>query len=411
MSGYFMIASPAGDRLGVFDQVTEGVFAQADARKCPHMVECYWGALDSDHSLEGCEGLVAMVWDKPQADRLRALPFPVVNISNTAGEWVGMANVLSDDGAVGQLVAEHLLKRGYRSFLAIGQSDRNFSKDRMNGFRGAVVSSGGKVLTVELTVNVFQRGWSPARYLSGVWEQIGPMIERLPLEAGIFAVNDWVAWPVLRLLEEKAPERLYTTGLVGVDNMHDSLFDPRKAAGLSSVVPGFRQVGREALDILMDSGGDKAAVAKIRRRCPPEGIVERASSAGPACADPITAKVMRQMWAQLRAGQAVVIEDLARGQQMAPRTLERKFSQYLGRSAREWLATMRIDYARELLCNRSIPIGEVALRCGFADAPALSSAFKKATGMSPRSWRETTTAAPTSGFSPCRTITTRPDLV
>jgi len=331
---------------------------------------------------------MVQVRERQEAQKLRQLNIPVINYSNGTGAWDGIGNVLSNDRAVGQMAARNMLKRGYKRFLGIGQAGRQFSKERLEGFEKEILKAGGEINLIEVTGAVNEGVWSPGRYLEEMWEELGPPIRNLPLEAGLFAASDWLAWPVIRLLENKIPGRLYTSCLIGVDNMHDAMFDPRKTAGLSSVVPGFRQIGRESLAILMSHIEGKQSVETVMRRCPPERIAERASSAGPACADPLTAKILRQMWNRLRAGQEVEIADMARAEGMTARTLERKFSRYLGKSAREWRAAMRIDYAQEMLCERNLHIGEIALRCGYADAPAFSSAFKKATGQSPRAWRE-----------------------
>lgn len=214
-----------------------------------------------------------------------------------------------------------------------------------------------------------------------------PTFRAMEPPVGVFCVNDWLGWAVWRAIERGAPEEFYTTGLVGADNLHGTLFDPARTAGLSSVVPGFHEAGRRGLDVLMDCAGNKKKAARVRVRCKPVGVVERASTAGPACSDPLAALVVRDIWSGLRAGEPVVLGNLAMKRGMTLRTLERKFSSVLGRSAREWLAKMRIDYACELLKNPGAVISEVAERCGFADTPAFSAAFKKAMGRTPRDWR------------------------
>lgn len=385
---YFAVFSNRPNML-VAQWLVEGVFQRAREVNCPQFVETFIGSDIANNKLGGCAGLMAQVRNGEEARALKSFRIPVINYSNSVGRWSGMGNVLSDDVAVGRMAGSYMVSRGYRQFLGIGQVGRQFSAERLRGFRSVVEEKGGKVVLLEVTGVVESTLWSPQRYLEEMWEQLRAPLLNLPLEAGIFAVSDWLAWPLTRLLEERTPERSYTTCLVGVDNMQDAMFDPRKSAGLSSIVPGFRQIGREALDLLMEHRDeDGSAIASVSRRCPPERLMERASSAGPACADPLTAKILRQMWIRLRSGLPIEIEEMARKEGMTTRTLERKFSTHLDMSAREWRATMRIDYARELLRETGRPVGEIAITCGYSDAAAFSSAFKKATGRSPRVWRE-----------------------
>jgi AraC-like DNA-binding protein len=339
-------------------------------------------------SLLYCAGMVMMVWDAESAAQTRRMPFPVVNVSNSSGAWPGMANVQSDDPAVGRLGAELLLGRGYRHFLAIGQAGRVFSTERLAGFAERIAAAGAVPHAVEVTGEVPERPWSPGRYLEQMWEQLGPLIQALPMETGIFAASDWLAWPVLRLLETRAPERLHTSGLLGVDNMHDAFFDPRKSMGLSSILPGFREAGRLSLGLLMQTGAD---ITAVRLRCQPERWIERASTAGPACADPVTARLIRSLWNGVRGERSPPLADLARQNGMSLRSMEHKFQRFLGKSAREYLSELRVDYGKQLLATDRRPIGEVALACGYADAPAFTNAFKRLTGQSPKDWRQAST--------------------
>lgn len=68
------------------------------------------------------------------------------------------------------------------------------------------------------------------------------------------------------------------------------------------------------------------------------------------------------------------------------------FSHLLSRKAqtrfRDLLRSVRIRHARHLLETTSLPVGEIALRCGFIRANTFSRTFKQMTGYSPRTYRD-----------------------
>ena len=65
------------------------------------------------------------------------------------------------------------------------------------------------------------------------------------------------------------------------------------------------------------------------------------------------------------------------------------FSRAVGRSFKTCLTSMRMDRARELLGDPRQNISDVAAAVGYATANRFRLAFKQATGLAPKSWRET----------------------
>ena len=67
---------------------------------------------------------------------------------------------------------------------------------------------------------------------------------------------------------------------------------------------------------------------------------------------------------------------------------ETLFKKSFGRSPKEYLIDLRIDYAKELLCNEKCSVGEAALGSGYADIYHFSKIFKSKTGLSPGKFRK-----------------------
>ncbi|MCC5846517.1 MAG: helix-turn-helix domain-containing protein [Verrucomicrobia bacterium] len=362
--------------------MAEGVFETAERKNCPYMIEIRHEFID--HNL--CAGLIGMLWKPELVHNAKKYHIPVVNLSNTHGPLPGAGNVLSDDDKVGHLAARHLLSRGYRHFLGLGVKNAQYSRERLTGFRDSLKENGFECQTLDLETMLDTASWSPQRYQEHIWEQAKSVIFDLPLDTGLFVVSDWLAWPVLRSVEKHTPQRLQTLGILGVDNLHGGRFDPRKAIHLSSIQPGFKESGRLALALMMDHVFDGKEL-EIVLRSPPETLIERASTAGPACADPILAKILRAIWVGIRQQEAVTLGDLARSHGMSSSTFEKKFRATLGKPARDMVTEMRIDYAKELLRLKQHPIGEICYLCGYANPASFSNAFKAVTGLSPRDWQ------------------------
>jgi AraC family transcriptional regulator len=73
---------------------------------------------------------------------------------------------------------------------------------------------------------------------------------------------------------------------------------------------------------------------------------------------------------------------------MSPRHLIRTFKDSTGTTLSDYIASVRIVRAREALLREDTPIKAVAFDCGFRSAAAFSASFRKATGMTPRSYRQ-----------------------
>ena len=81
------------------------------------------------------------------------------------------------------------------------------------------------------------------------------------------------------------------------------------------------------------------------------------------------------------------VEEISRQLNVSLDTLERAFQAELGTSPGRHYRILRLRQASDLLAHSSLPIGEVALACGFSNASSFARAFKVQFGMSPRDAR------------------------
>ncbi|MBV9076349.1 MAG: helix-turn-helix transcriptional regulator [Methylobacteriaceae bacterium] len=71
----------------------------------------------------------------------------------------------------------------------------------------------------------------------------------------------------------------------------------------------------------------------------------------------------------------------------SPTHFSRAFKRSVGLPPFDWLQERRIERAKELLEENRLPLAEVALAVGFAAQPRFTTAFGKATGVTPGCWR------------------------
>ncbi len=76
------------------------------------------------------------------------------------------------------------------------------------------------------------------------------------------------------------------------------------------------------------------------------------------------------------------IEDLAKNACVSPAYYRREFNRVYGTSPKEYLDTLRIQYAKSLLETEYFSQKEIASRCGFSDVGYFRTAFKRKIGKS-----------------------------
>lgn len=81
------------------------------------------------------------------------------------------------------------------------------------------------------------------------------------------------------------------------------------------------------------------------------------------------------------------ISSLAHAAGMSTRTFLRRFIATTGQSPGEWLTTVRIERARELLETSSLSVDQIASLCGFGSAAVLRHHFRKRLSTTPNAYR------------------------
>lgn len=83
----------------------------------------------------------------------------------------------------------------------------------------------------------------------------------------------------------------------------------------------------------------------------------------------------------------LTVRELADVAGISEATLTRRFHTYLRSAPMNWITDRRIAHATELLRTTSLPVAQIARKCGVSDPYYFSRLFRKRVGESPSGWR------------------------
>jgi LacI family transcriptional regulator len=309
-------------------------------------------------------GIIARIRSAPLMRQIRALGVPAVNVSGRLPQSA-VPRVLSDHRAVGRLAAQHLLERGFRQCLFVGDPMEHSSVVHGEGFCEVVKAAGGVCRLAAL----------------GDLRRPGALKD-LPRPLGVFLYLDDIATEVMSLFGQDGWEIPRDAALVGVND--DEVFCDLAEVPLSSVDPNAEKVGYEAaalLDRLMKGGRAPAHPIRI----PPRGVVTRASSDHIALADADLSKAVQ--FIRLHACDPMTVRDVVETIDISRRTLEGRFKALFGRTLHDEIRQVQLERARRLLGETSLSVAEVGARSGFKYVNRFSAIFKASVGKSPGAYR------------------------
>jgi len=327
---------------------------------------------------ERFDGIIGRITPECAAAARKAR-IPVVNMWIESPVASKLPGVYPDFHEAGRMAAGHLIGRGFKRLAYFGFAQTVSAVRQHEGVREAVREYGYPV-----TRHLVSRYWDerPKDWLrfedsilkaQGAWE--GPL--------GVVCMTDELARAVATLCLRHGwaiPEQLAFIG-TGNDTLICTAVDPT----LSSVAMGYTTCGFEAarlLDHLMQGAKPPSAVTF----CPPRELVLRRSSDVFAVSDPKVALALRHMAEHSSGPLAVAGIALAAG--VGRKTLERRFQQHIGRTINDELIRIRIAKLKRLLVEGEENVAKLSDVAGFGNLVSMHMLFKRATGMTPRQYRE-----------------------
>ena len=118
----------------------------------------------------------------------------------------------------------------------------------------------------------------------------------------------------------------------------------------------------------------------------PTRVVVRQSTDTLAITNPDLARAIA--FIRVHAATPIRVSDVLREIAVSRTWLERSFQQALGRSPAEEIRRVHLDRAKQLLADTDLAIPQVAAASGFTSREYLACAFQRATGLTPRQFRQ-----------------------
>ena len=322
------------------------------------------------------EGVITRVMSSSLARTFCRLAIPVVDLTDRASNF-GLPRICSDDFAIGRMVADNMIERGFREFAYCGYKNEAWSQARCNGFQARIAELG-------YVCSVFSSAWNGPRSLP--WDQeienIGRWLTGIRVPVGVMACNDQRGQQLLESCRRLSMEVPRDVAVIGVDD--DQLLCRLSDPPLSSVVPNAKKIGYEAartLDLWMRVG----SVDIVNRMIPPLRINERRSSDTYANANPELAIAIR--FIQQHACEGISVDDVVRSTSVSRSQLEREFREIVGWSPHTQIRKMQLGNAVRLILDTDLPLRVVASQSGFSGVEYFCSLFKKTFGMTAREFK------------------------
>lgn len=171
--------------------------------------------------------------------------------------------------------------------------------------------------------------------------------------------------------------------IVGADNLllaADTMRTP-----ISTVDPNLEGMGYRGA-ALLDELMDGKPPPKEPIRVPPAGLIVRKSSDLFAVNHEGVARSLRFIGEHYH--EPIGVADLAKAAVMSLRGFHQAFLEHIGRSPGTELQRVRIERAKQLLASSTEKTENVAAKSGYQSANSFWVAFRKATGMSPKQYRQ-----------------------
>ena len=345
-----------------------------------------WDVVSSHHmpnlvpDVAGVDGQIVEVGprDRRRLRLIQEFDGPVVGIEDF-GDGLDIPRVHTDNRLVGQLAARHLMDRGFRRFATLTRAEFQYVKDRLAGFRDEVAAGGATQCLDILWEGLGDR----PTFLPGEQDAIRlNSLLKLDRPVGVFCVDDEDARILVRHLERHEIAVPEEVAVIGVNN--DPLICPYASVPISSVDPGFEQVGYRAAELL-NQMLEGETVPPATHTIQPLGVVVRRSSDIRAVDDVQVARALRYIWDH--ADRRIAIGDIAAHVDLPVRTLQWRFSKRMGNPLQEELTRSRINRVKQELLHTTKSANQIAQDLDFSSVQYMIRVFNKETGLSPLKYR------------------------
>ncbi|MBQ0033295.1 MAG: substrate-binding domain-containing protein, partial [bacterium] len=213
-------------------------------------------------------------------------------------------------------------------------------------------------------------------------ERMMEWLKSLPAPCGVFVAYDQLARSVLDICRAEKldiPKRLQ---VLSVDD--EDFICELSIPTLSSIAPDYETGGVLALDVLdgLLNGSERSG---RNLKLPVQAVVERMSTSD--FTDSANRVAVAREYIRRHATEGIGVQNVASRVAGSCRMLEKDFRSILGHTIRDEIVETRLAAVRRLLRNSSVPIDQIAAKCGFSSGNYLKNLFRRRYGMTMRDYR------------------------
>lgn len=324
------------------------------------------------------DGVIARV-NRQLVARAARLGVPVVNVWQSSPARRGVPGVYPDSTAVGGLVAEHLLARGFRNFASLSAHNNVDHELEVREFVRVVHEAGFSCLPQRIPQHPWQdfAHWQKAERLITQWMDAW----RRPI--GVYVGGEGAGRMVTQECHHRGWRVPADVAIIAGKNQEVMCEHPRPS--LTSIEIGYESIGYEAarlLDRIME--GKPAPAQPIR--LPPRGLVVRESTDFFAVENDLVASALRFISAN--GHHRIGPIDVARAVGAETRTLQNHFRKVLDRPIATEIRRVRLERAKRELVQGNRRLSEIARDVGFGEAIRMCEVFRRELGVTPSAYRK-----------------------
>ncbi len=327
----------------------------------------------------GIDGIIAREMD--EMDEIKAMGIPAI-FASTIAPQKGLPEhafpiITTDNAAIVQMAADHLLDRGFRHFAYCGYDDIPWSRLREQCFIDRLATAGQETHTYAQPGARTKRLWENELPLLARW------LEALPKPLGLMTCCDDRSQNVVEAAKVAGVRIPEDVAVIGVDN--DALVCHLTNPPLSSVALATERAGVEAAQLLDAFMASRQSMAGQRIVIAPTHVQMRHSTDILAMDDSEVVKAMQYIRDHL--SELVQVEDVTEATCLSRRTLERRFLKAVGRSVQEEINRMRTERIAQMLVETRMSPVEIALAMGYNSVDNMRRFFQRQTHRTPLQFR------------------------
>ena len=330
----------------------------------------------------GATGFIGRLYTPKITEAVLASGVPAIAMDLTdeqlasRGPLGRVSELRPDSDQAGRLAAEHLLAAGFHRFAFCGYPGENWSRRRQEGFCRRLREAGFDCDVFPLSRRRVRTPWRREQPKMTAW------LASLPKPLGVMACNDERARQAIDACAMGGLPVPEEVAVIGCDEDH--ILEELAHLPISSVAFDAEQGGYRAAELLdaMMSG----------RRRPRQTIVVdalwavgRRSTDAIAVADRRVADAVR--FIRENARQAIGVADVVRHSTLSRRALEIRFHGSMGRSMREEIQRVRLEWVKQLIVETDLPMSKIADCTGFRGESYLCKVFRRLMDTTPGQYR------------------------